>query len=76
MSKRRAGHALAIIVGLLMAGIHPSVAGGEEKTAATQIEAMANLPRKGTASRCEPSTASTTWCRTRARKSNSASGES
>ena len=30
MSKRRAGHALAIIVGLLMAGTRPSVAGGEE----------------------------------------------
>lgn len=43
MSKRRAGHTLAIIVGLLMAGIHPSVAGGEEKTAAARIGAMANL---------------------------------
>ena len=46
MSKRRAGHALAIIVGLLMAGIRPSVAGGEEKTAAARIEAMANLLAK------------------------------
>ena len=46
MSKRRAGHVLAIIVGLLMAGIRPSVAGGEEKTAAARIEAMANLLAK------------------------------
>ena len=46
MSKRRAGHTLAIIVGLLMAGIRPSVAGGEEKTAAARIEAMANLLAK------------------------------
>jgi hypothetical protein len=43
MSKRRSGHTLAIIVGLLMAGIHPSAAGGEEKAAAARIEAMANL---------------------------------
>jgi hypothetical protein len=42
MSRRRAGHTLAIIVGLLMAGIRPSVAGGEEKTAAARIEALAN----------------------------------
>ena len=46
MSKRRAGYTLAIIVGLLMAGIRPSVAGGEEKTAAARIEAMANLLAK------------------------------
>ncbi len=46
MSKRRAGHTLAIVVGLLMAGIHPSVAGGAENTAAARIEAMANLLAK------------------------------
>lgn len=46
MSKRRAGNTLAIIVGLLMAGIRPSVAGGEEKAAAARIEAMANLLAK------------------------------
>jgi hypothetical protein len=46
MSKRRAGHALAIIVGLLAAGIRPPVAGGEEKTAAARIEAMANFLAK------------------------------
>jgi len=42
MSNRRAGCTLAIIVGLSMAGIHPSVATGEDKAAATRIEAMAN----------------------------------
>jgi hypothetical protein len=46
MSKGRAGHRLAIIVGLLMAAIHPAVAGSAEKTAATRIEAMANLLAK------------------------------
>ena len=46
MSKRRAGHTLAIIVGLLMAGIRPSAAGGEETIAAARIEAMANLLAK------------------------------
>ena len=46
MSKRRAGHTLAIIVGLLVAGIRPSVAGGAEKAAAARIEAMANLLAK------------------------------
>ena len=45
MSKR-AGHTLAIIVGLLMAGTRPSAAGGEEKPAAARIEAMANLLAK------------------------------
>jgi len=43
MTERRIGHTLAIIVGLLMAGVRPSVAGGEEKAAAARIEAMANL---------------------------------
>ena len=46
MTKRRAGNTLAIIVGLLMAGIRPSVAGGAEKIAAARIEAMANLLAK------------------------------
>ncbi len=46
MSKRRAGHTLAIIVGLLMAGVCPLVACGEEKTAAARIEAMATLLAK------------------------------
>jgi len=46
MSKRRAGHTLAITVGLLIAGIRPSVAGGEQNTAAARIEAMANLLAK------------------------------
>ena len=42
MSKRPARHIVAVIVALLTAGIPPSVAGGEEKTAAARIEAMAN----------------------------------
>jgi hypothetical protein len=46
MSKWRAGHTLAITVGLLIAGIHPSVAGGEQNAAAARIEAMANLLAK------------------------------
>jgi hypothetical protein len=46
MNKRYAGHTLAIIVGLLMVGIRPSVAGAEEKSAAARIEAMANLLAK------------------------------
>ena len=46
MSKRRTGYILAIIVGLLMAGIRPSVGAGEEKIAAARIEAMANLLAK------------------------------
>ena len=46
MSKRRAGHTLAIMVGLLIAGIRPSVAGGEPNAAAARIEAMANLLAK------------------------------
>jgi hypothetical protein len=46
MSKRRTGHTLAIIAGLLLAGLRPSVAGGEENAAAARIEAMANLLAK------------------------------
>lgn len=46
MSKELAGHTLAVIVGLLMAGIHPAVAGSTENTAAARIEAMANLLAK------------------------------
>jgi len=46
MTKRRAGHTLAIIVGVLMAGFRPSVAGGQETTAAARVEAMAKLLAK------------------------------
>ena len=53
MNTRRAGHTLVIVVGLLMAGIRPSVAGSEAKAAgggakaaAARIEAMANLIAK------------------------------
>jgi len=45
MSKRT-DYTLAIIAGLLMAGIRPSPAGGEETTAAARIAAMANLLAK------------------------------
>ena len=43
MSKRRAGQTVAIIVGLLMAGIPSPVGGGEENAAVARVEAMANL---------------------------------
>jgi hypothetical protein len=46
MRQRRAGHTLAIIVGLLMAATRPSAAGGAETAAAARIEAMANLLAK------------------------------
>ncbi len=46
MSKRRTGRSMAILVGLLMAGIHPLVAGGEDTSAAARIEAMTNLLAK------------------------------
>ena len=46
MSKRRAGYFVATVVGLLVAGIRPSVAAGDEKTAAAPIEAMANVLAK------------------------------
>jgi len=46
MRTRRAHHTLAIMVGLLVAGIHPPVAGGEENAAAARIEAMANFLAK------------------------------
>lgn len=46
MSKRRAGHTLAIIAGLLIAGIHPSAAAGEENLVAARLEAMANFLAK------------------------------
>ena len=46
MSKRPARHIAAVIVAVLTAGIPPSVARGEEKTAAARIEAMANLLAK------------------------------
>jgi hypothetical protein len=43
MSAGRAGHTLAIIAGVLMAGMHPSAARGEENPAAARLDAMANL---------------------------------
>ncbi len=46
MTKRRAGRTLPIIAGLLMAGICPSLANGDEKTAEARIEAMGNLLAK------------------------------
>jgi len=46
MSKGPARHIVAVIVALLMAGIPPAVAGSEEKSATTRIEAMANLLAK------------------------------
>ncbi len=46
MTRRRVGKTLAIIVGVLMAGLGPSVSGGEESVAAARIEAMANLIAK------------------------------
>jgi len=46
MSKRRAGHTLVIMVGLLIAGIRPSAARAEQNPAAARIEAMANLLAK------------------------------
>ena len=46
MSTGRAGHTLAIIAGLLMAGMHPSAARGEENPAAARLDAMANLLAK------------------------------
>jgi hypothetical protein len=55
-TKGPTGCLLAIIVGVLAAGVRPAVAGGEEKTAAAKIEAMANLlakaPRLGVAADC------------------------
>jgi hypothetical protein len=42
LSRWPPGHILAIIVGLLTAGIHPLAAAAEENAAAARIEAMAN----------------------------------
>lgn len=46
MSKCCTGRVLAIIVGLLLAGISPPAAEGEEKAAGPRIEAMANFLAK------------------------------
>ncbi len=46
MNKRPVGRILALIVVLLMAGNRPSVAAGEETTAAARIEGMVNLLTK------------------------------
>ena len=43
MSRRYAGHTLAIIMGLLVAGIRPAAAAGEETGAAARLEAMAKF---------------------------------
>jgi len=46
MRNRHARYILGIIVGLLIAGIRPLVAGGQENAAAARIVAMANLLAK------------------------------
>jgi len=46
MSPRRTHHFLAVILGLLLAGIRPSAASDDDKVAAARLEAMANFLSK------------------------------
>jgi hypothetical protein len=76
MNTRRAGHTLVLVVGLLLAGMRPAVAGSEAhaaaggaQAAAARIEAMAHL-----LAQAPRLSVTTTWCRTRGRSSSSASG--